>query len=146
MLMGAVWIYGSAELSQLSSIAVIGPGVFVSLIGAGLVIVGAVLTFQFASSSDTSFQEAPEDGAETAPFSLRPLLIALALVALPVFLMKDVGFPITAAIVFAGVAFAFGSRRLILDFLIGALISVISWFLFHRLGVDLGGFLPMLGI
>src|SRR3546814_10521217 len=53
MLMGALWIYGSTKLSQFSSIALVGPGVFVTLIGVGLVLSGAVLVFQMVRSPPT---------------------------------------------------------------------------------------------
>jgi putative tricarboxylic transport membrane protein len=144
MLLGGLWIYGSTGLSQLSSIAGIGPGVFVTLIGIGLVLCGATLVFQMVLSADGPAPP-PEDGAEIAPFRPGAFAVALLAVAAPLVLMKQVGFPVTAAIVFAGVTYAFGSRRVVKDFLIGAVLSVVSWFLFHWLGVDLGGFLPLLG-
>lgn len=145
MLLGALWIYGSMGLSQLSSIAVIGPGVFVTLIGLGLVACGATLVFQMVRSADGMAAPA-EDGAETVPFRPAPFVVALIAIAAPIVLMTRVGFPLTAALVFAGVTYAFGSRRPVMDLLIGAALSVTSWFLFHWLGVDLGGFFPLLGI
>ena len=46
MALGGVWLYGASNLQQSSSIAGIGPGVFVTLIGIGLVVCGVVLVFQ----------------------------------------------------------------------------------------------------
>src|SRR3546814_1331917 len=111
--MVAVWIYGSTKLSQFSSSALVGPGVFVTLIGVGLVLSGAVLVFQMVRSPPTL--GGAEDGAETSPFRPPAFLTALIAVAAPIVIMKPLGFPLAASIVFSGVTFAFGSRRLFMD-------------------------------
>jgi putative tricarboxylic transport membrane protein len=61
-------------------------------------------------------------------------------------LRTSVGFPLTAALIFAAVAHAFGSRRTLFDLVVGAALSSTSWLVFSWLGVDLGGFLPLLHI
>jgi putative tricarboxylic transport membrane protein len=144
MLVGVLWIYGSTELSQLSSIALIGPGVFVTVIGIGLVLCGVALIFQMVISPPSI--EPAEDGSDVAPFRPSSFATALVSVTLPIAIMKPLGFPLTASLVFCGITFAFGSRSVIKDLLIGAALSVTSWFVFRWLGVDLGGFFPLLGL
>ena len=70
--------------------------------------------------------------------------IAIASLAAPLVLMQAAGFPVTAAVVFAGVARAFGSRRPVVDILTGAVLGAVAWFFFNWLGVNLGPFLPLL--
>jgi putative tricarboxylic transport membrane protein len=124
--------------------AVIGPGFFVTAVGLALVVFGALHTAQVMLSRHEPEAADAEDGALVVPFRAGAFLTALASVAAPVLMMRVLGFPLTAALVFAGVARAFGSRRLLLDLLIGAAVSISSWFLFGWLGVNLGAFLPLL--
>jgi putative tricarboxylic transport membrane protein len=145
MALGGVWLYGASNLQQSSSIAGIGPGVFVTLIGIGLVVCGVVLVFQMVRSANDLAAPA-EDGAAKTQFQTIPFVTALVAVALPILLMTSIGFPLTAALIFAAVAHAFGSRRTLFDLVVGAVLSCTSWLLFSWLGVDLGGFLPLLHI
>jgi len=145
MALGGVWLYGASNLQQSSSIAGIGPGVFVTLIGIGLVVCGVVLVFQMVRSANDLAAPA-EDGAVKTQFQTIPFVTALVAVALPILLMSSIGFPLTAALIFAAVAHAFGSRRTLFDLVVGAVLSCTSWLLFSWLGVDLGGFLPLLHI
>jgi putative tricarboxylic transport membrane protein len=143
--LGGLWLYGSSSLSQWSSIAGIGPGVFVTLIGVGLIACGVVLVFEMTRCAIGPATSA-EEGAEKSSFNALPFVTAIVALASPIVLMTSIGFPLTAALIFAGVTHAFGSRRTLFDFLIGAVMSVTCWFIFRSLGVDLGGFLPLIGI
>lgn len=144
MAMGAVWLYGAASLPQTAQYAAIGPGLFVTAIGAGLVVLGAVLTLQIARGEQFAPQDS-EDAMSDAPADWRALAMAVAAAALPLLTIRQLGFPLTATLVFALVARAFGSRRPVLDLAIGLAISLLAYFGFIRLGVSLGGFLPLLG-
>ncbi len=144
MAIGAVWLYGAAALPQTAQHAGIGPGLFVTAIGAALVVLGAALTVQIARGEQFSPQDS-EDAMSDAPADSVALVTAVAAAALPLFMIRQLGFPLTATLVFALVARAFGSRRLVLDLAIGLALSLIAYFGFVRLGVSLGGFLPVLG-
>lgn len=143
--MGSVWLYGASTLSQSSSISGVGPGIFVTMIGIALIVCGVVLVFQMSLSVNVPAALA-EDGAEKTPFQAVPFLTALVAVASPTLLMTSVGFPLTAALIFAAVTHAFGSRRILFDLAVGAVLSSTSWFLFRWLGVELGSFLPLLRV
>ena len=141
--MGSVWLYGASTLSQSSSISGVGPGIFVTLIGVALIVCGVVLVVQLSRAVDDRAALA-EDGEEKTPFQAVPFVTALVAVASPTLLMTSIGFPLTAALIFAAVTHAFGSRRILFDLAVGAVLSSTSWFVFRWLGVELGSFLPLL--
>lgn len=143
--MGAVWLYGAAQLPQGARYAAVGPGLFVTIAGAGLVILGIMLIIQIARGEDFAPQDA-EDAAANAPMDKVAFITALVAAGLPVLLMKPLGLPFTAMVSFTLVARAFGSRVLLLDIAIGAALGGLAWFLFSRLGLQLGPFFPPLGM
>jgi putative tricarboxylic transport membrane protein len=142
---GIVWLIGAARLPQGAQYAQIGPGLFVTLIGAALVLLGILLTVQIARGERFEPQDA-EDAVANAPASPSALLTAVAAAALPLLTIRWLGFPLTGMLSFALVARAFGSRRLLLDLALGLGLSVLAWYGFTLLGVTLGSFLPILGI
>jgi putative tricarboxylic transport membrane protein len=143
--MGGVWLYGASTLSQSSSISGVGPGIFVTLIGVALIVCGVVLVFQMSRAVNVPAALA-EDGAEKTAFQAVPFMTALVAVASPILLMTSVGFPLTATLIFAAVTHAFGSRRILFDLAVGAVLSSTSWFVFRWLGVELGSFFPLLRV
>ena len=116
-----------------------------TLIGVALIVCGVVLVFQMSRAVNVPAAPA-EDGAEKTPFQAVPFVTALVAVASPMWLMTSVGFPLTAALIFAAVTRAFGSRRILFDLAVGAVLSSTSWFVFRWLGVELGSFLPLLRV
>ena len=141
---GLIWLYGAASLPQGAQYARIGPGLFVTLIGAVLVVLGAILLWQIAHGETFSPQDA-EDAMAHAPADIPALLTAAAAAAVPLLTMRPLGFPITAALAFALVTRAFGSRRILLDLVIGALLGALVYFGFIQLGVGLGPLFPPFG-
>jgi putative tricarboxylic transport membrane protein len=140
---GAVWLAGAAPLAQTAQYARIGPGLFVTIVGAGLVALGAMLLVQIARGEEFSAQDS-EDAAAGAPADWRAFATAIAAAAAPLLTMRPLGFPLTGALSFALVARALGSRRLALDLTIGLLLGSLAYLGFARLGVTLGGFFPPL--
>lgn len=145
MAMGAIWIYGAMQLPQGARYAAVGPGLFPTIAGAGLLILGAILTTQIARGEKFRPQDA-EDADSTASMDRVAFFTALLAAATPIVTMVPLGLPVTATISFALVARAFGSRRWILDLVVGAILASLAWFLFSRLGLQLGRFFPPLGI
>lgn len=139
---GAVWIYGAASLPQRAQYAQIGPGLFVTLIGVALIVLGALLLIQIAQGERFAAQET-EDAMADAAADWKAFFLAVAAVTLPLLTMRPLGFPLTAAFSFTLIARSFGSRRIIVDFLAGLALGAIAYFGFAQLGVTLGGFLPV---
>lgn len=142
--LGGVWLYGASQLSQTAQYAVIGPGLALTVIGIGLVALGAVLLWQISRGEEFAPQDA-EDAMANAPADRIAFWTATAAAGIPVLVMPLIGFPLTAALSFTLVTRAFGSRRIAFDLVIGFVIGMVCFFGFEQLGIDLGGFIPLLG-
>lgn len=146
ILFGALWLYQSfANLPQLAQYAELGPGFTVSLIGAGLVLLGLILIWQISRGESFESQEG-EDVDASQGASWPALGLAVAGAALPLLTMQHLGFAITAAFSFMLVTRALGSRRLVMDAAIGLVLGLLCWYGFGKLGVPLGDFVPLLGV
>ena len=62
----------------------------------------------------------------------------------PALTIEILGLPLTAMLSFMLVARAFGSKRTVLDLIIGFIVGSFSWYLFSILGLQLGDFFPLL--
>jgi putative tricarboxylic transport membrane protein len=143
--LGCVCLYGASGLPQGARYAAVGPGLFVTVAGGGLVVLGLILLVQIARGERFEPQDA-EDASGNERADPKALAFALVAAVVPVFTMEPLGLPITALISFVLVARAFGSRRILLDVVSGAGLGIAAWLLFTRLGLQLGGFLPIAGI
>ncbi len=142
--LGAVWLWGASGLPQGARYAAVGPGLMVTVAGAGLVLLGVLLTYQIWRGERFEPQDA-EDAAANAPMDKLAFATAALAVALPVVMMRPLGMPFTALVSFMLVARAFGSRRWWLDLIVGSILAVLVYFLFTLLGLQLGRFFPPLG-
>jgi putative tricarboxylic transport membrane protein len=143
--MGCVCLYGTTSLPQGARYSAVGPGMFVTIAGGGLIILGILLLIQIARGEKFEPQDA-EDAAGDEKANPVALALATAAAIVPIFTMNPLGLPITAMLSFTLVARSFGSRKSWLDAIYGALLGIASWFLFTRLGLQLGGFLPIAGL
>ena len=145
VLFGAVWVYGALQLSITDRLSGIGPGAFVLAIGLALVVLGLLLLWQIARGERFE-AESSEDALADAPVSYPALGMVLVALFLPTVVMSRLGFPLTGMISYTLVARALGSRNLLLNAAIGLILSAVCWYGFEKLGVQLGGFLPLLKI
>lgn len=142
ILFGGICLYASSTLSLGAQYAAIGPGLFVALVGVGLVLLGVLLLIQMRRGTAFDDEERAQDpGMDKAAF-----FTALLACVIPALAMESLGLPLTAAVAFMLVARAFGSRRIVLDLVAGVVLGAACWYLFSRLGLQLGGFLPLAGV
>lgn len=141
---GAICLQQAYGLPRASGYAGVGPADFVMLVGAVLIVLGLVLLAQIARGDSFDPQEAESAEAGARP-SRKAFAFAAAGAAIPLLTMRPLGFPLTAMLAFALVTHAFGSRRVVLDCAIGLALGAICWLGFSRLGVTLGGALPLAG-
>jgi putative tricarboxylic transport membrane protein len=143
VIMGAVWLWGGLSLPQGARYAAVGPGLMVTVVGIGLIVLGLVLAVQIRRGESFEPQDA-EDAAANASMDKVAFFTALAAALLPLLAIGTIGMPLTATLCFALVCRSFGSRRILLDLVWGALLAGIAWYLFTRLGLQLGRFFPPL--
>ncbi|HLU14985.1 MAG TPA: tripartite tricarboxylate transporter TctB family protein [Burkholderiaceae bacterium] len=142
ILLGSVCLFASSSLTLSARYSAIGPGMFVALVGVGLLLLGVLLLLQMARGTAFDDDErALDPGMDKGPFFT---VVAAAIV--PSLTMERLGLPITAAIAFMLVAHALGSRRGALDIIVGFTLGSACWLLFSWLGLQLGGFLPLAGV
>jgi putative tricarboxylic transport membrane protein len=135
--LGALWLYGATLLPQTAAYAKIGPGLYLTIVGIGLIALGVLLAVQIARGV-TFDQQDSEDAMADAPAHWPSFFTAVAGAAVPLYTMQRFGFVLTAALMFALTTRAFGSRKLLLDIAIGAVVAAVAWYGFRLLGVDLG--------
>jgi putative tricarboxylic transport membrane protein len=141
-IMGCVWLNGARGIASTTNYVGLGPAAIVVAVGIGLTLLGIILIVQ-ALRGDLPAEAA--EGNADAPPSRPAFLMALAGVCIPLATIRWLGFPLSAMLAFTLVTHAFGSRRTLLDLAIGAILASAAWFGFSRLGISLGGFLPLLG-
>jgi len=141
ILLGAVCLYASSRLSLGAQYAGIGPGLFVAVVGLGLMALGVLLLVQMARG--TAFDD--EERAQDPGMDKRAFFTVLVASVVPALAMEPLGLPLTATLSFMLVARAFGSRRIVMDLVCGFVLGSACWFLFSKLGLQLGGFLPLAG-
>ena len=140
---GLVWLYGALSLPQAATYAVVGPGLFPAVIGGGLVLLGVLLFVAIARGERFEPQDA-EDADASRPPSRAAFWTTVVAGAVPVFVIRPLGFPVAATLAFALTARAFGSRRVVLDLGVGLVLGIACWALFSRLlGLSLPGFPPL---
>lgn len=143
--LGALCLWGSSSLPGASRYSGIGPGAFAMAIGAALVLLGLLLAYQIFRGETFEAQGAENADADS-PMNPAAFGLALAAAALPIVTLKFLGLPLAAMFSFALVARSFGSRTLVRDLATGLILGACSWFLFDRLGLQLGGFFPPAGV
>lgn len=110
--------------------ATVGPAFFPLLVALGLAGNAAALFWQTLRGRVSADQWLKHDMA--------PMLIVLAGLVLQMALLTTAGWIVATTLLFATVARAFGSRRIVLDLLIGFLLSAASFYMFNEvLGLSL---------
>ena len=114
----------------------VGPRIFPYVIGAGMIVL-AVLLAVATARGDVAEGEEGEDVDLTTPADWVTVGKLVGVLLLNVVLVNVVGWAITGALLFAGAAWALGSRTLVRDLIVGVVLSVGSWYFFWSLDVPL---------
>jgi putative tricarboxylic transport membrane protein len=97
---------------------------FVSLVGLGLI--ANVLRGKYG------VPEGDEPGDTYTPLNWKTMAIVASAIGLHVILLETAGYVIAATVCFWGVAYAFGSRKILKDLVISAVFAVIVYFSFSK--------------
>ena len=115
----------------------VGPRVFPYVIGTGMVVLSVLLAVATARG-DVAESEPGEDIDLTTPPDWLTVGKLVGVLVLNLLLVNLLGWAVTGALLFAGSAWALGSRTVLRDLLVGAVLSVSSWYFFYvALGVPL---------
>jgi putative tricarboxylic transport membrane protein len=112
----------------------VGPRVFPYVIGTGMILL-AVLLAVATARRDVAEGEAGEDIDLTSPADWITVGKLVAVLVLNMLFVNLLGWAVTGALLFAGCAWALGSRTLLRDVIVGAVLSVSSWYFFY-VGLD----------
>jgi putative tricarboxylic transport membrane protein len=134
---GAYILYDASTLSPAFSDQPVQPSAFPYVIGGGLLVLAALLALA-AARGDVPEAEEGEDVDLTVQADWPTVAKLVAVFALNIALIDFLGWAITGAFLFAGTAWVLGSRRHVFDIVIGALLSVGTWYGFYvGLGVPI---------
>lgn len=145
--LGGYFAYGAFNISVAQSYSRVGPRFFPFLVAAGLLLCGALLLVQ-ALRGVTAPPEQGEDVDLDVPPDYRAVAVIGASLAAYVLLLEPLGFVLASALLFWGVATAFGSRAWLRDPLVGLVLALAVYLAFTRLlGLRLpAGILAPLGL
>ncbi|WP_092529952.1 tripartite tricarboxylate transporter TctB family protein [Amycolatopsis arida] len=117
----------------------IGPKAMPVVVGSLLLLV-SVLLARDVLRGGRGAAEAGEDVDLRTPTDWRTVLLLAGAFLANAALIDLVGFPISSAVLFWGACYALGSRNLVRDPLVAAVVAVLTWVLFNELlGVPLPG-------
>src|SRR5688572_24933882 len=115
----------------------VGPRVFPYVVGGAMIVLAVVLAVATARG-DVAEGEEGEDIDLTTPIDWPTVGKLIGILVLNLLLVNILGWAVTGALLFAGCAWALGSRTLLRDLIVGAVLSVASWYFFYvGLGVPL---------
>jgi putative tricarboxylic transport membrane protein len=136
LLLGAFVAVETALLRTGPGYAAIGPKLFPWLVAAGLLLVGVALLYEARAGA-----VAHPAGFE---LDLPPTLVVTGGLVLQMVLIRPLGFVIATAVLFVAIAYALGSRRVLVNAAIGVVLCALTYVAFTR---GLGLVLPagMLG-
>lgn len=130
LLLAILVVEETFSLSAPTQQATIGPAFFPLLIAVGLAVNAAALFCQALRGKVLEEQWLKHD--------ITPVLIVLAGLIVQMALLTTTGWIVATTLLFATVARAFGSRRVVLDLLIGFVLSAASFYIFNEvLGLSL---------
>ena len=123
--------FDAARMQVPPSYAKVGPQIFPYAIALGLAICGLKLGYD-------AWRGAWLDSEEIEPAGWKAMAIPAVALLAQVYLFKPLGFVICASVVFLAVAYAFGSRRILRDGLIGVAVALAAYAAFtYGLGLSL---------
>lgn len=133
-LVGAYTIYDATTLT-VGFADPVGPQAFPYAIGGVMVLLGGLLALATARGDRPQAEEGEDVDLTLSP-DWTTVLKLVAVFVVNIVLVDRLGWAVTGAILFAGCTWALGSRTIVKDVLIGAVLSVGSWYFFY-VGLDI---------
>jgi putative tricarboxylic transport membrane protein len=135
---GAFIIYDALSLpGGFAKVDPVGPKLFPMVIGIGLLVLAVILAIAIPRGSKGE-ADAGEDIDPDLPSDWRTVGLLVAIFVAMILLVNPLGWAIAGALMFAACATVLGSRRYLRNILIGAVLSVGSFYAFYSgLGIPL---------
>lgn len=135
---GAFVIYDGLTLEEgFAKVDPVGPTMFPVVIGVVLIVLAIVLAIAIPRGS-VGEADAGEDVDPDAPADWRTVGLLVGIFVATIVLVNPLGWAITGALLFAGTATVLGSRHYVRNIVIGAVLSVGSFYAFYSgLGIPL---------
>ena len=135
---GGFLIYDALRLGEgFAKVDPIGPRFFPIAVGVGLLIAAAIMAIAIPRGSKGE-AEAGEDIDPNAPSDWRTVALLVALFVAVIVLVNPLGWVIAGTLLFAGATTVLGSRRYVLNVVIGVALATISFYAFYSgLGIPL---------
>ncbi len=136
---GAAVVWQTTQVRISPAYATVGPRTIPYIVGGGLVLVGLWLLVEALRGGGTAVPSADsEDVDPTLPTDWRTVGLLAAALLVYLVLIEPAGFILASTALFAGAAFAMGSRRPVRDFPLGLVLATALYLGFTRgLGLDL---------
>jgi len=135
---GGFLIYDALTLDAgFAKVDPIGPRFFPLAIGTILIVLAVILAIAIPGGS-VGEADAGEDVDPNSPGDWRTVAILVALFVAVIVLVQPLGWVITGTLLFAGAATILGNRHYVRNIVIGAVLSLISFYAFYSgLGIPL---------
>jgi len=121
------WDTSRMDIPQGSSI--VSPQTFPYIVAAFTSFVGLLLLLDVLRGNHGT-PDGDEPGDPLIPVNYKTLLIVALAISLHVVLLETAGYIIAATVCFLGVAYGFGSRKILKDFLVSLAFAVVVYFSF----------------
>ena len=138
VVVGAFLVYDALTLpGGYAKVDPVGPKLFPVAIGVGLIVLSAILAVAIPRGSKGE-ADAGEDIDPDMPSDWRTVGLLVGIFVAMILLVNPLGWAISGALMFAGCATVLGSRHYVRNALIGAVLSVGSFYAFYSgLGIPL---------
>jgi len=138
VVLGVVILVDTQDIRVPKAFSSVGPRVVPTIVGWGLVVIGAWYAIEVFFGRTTAPTGDSEDADPTLPADWGVLgMLAVVLVAYAA-LIRPAGFVLASTVLFAGAAFAMGSRMVLRDIAFGIVIAAAAYYAFTEwLGIRL---------
>ena len=129
MLIGAMVVFETQSIAETQGYSQVGPRLFPYIIGTGLTLCGAVLTWHaiLGGWRDVPLDQPGHDAPDWMAWAIVSVGIVLHMV-----LIGWAGFIIASTLMFVLIARGFGSKHAVRDAAVGLALAVAAYFLFTR--------------
>lgn len=136
--MGVLVIINASQIpTSFAQRGPVGPSVVPIVVGVGLLVAAALLTFEVLRGRVAVPEEGEDIDVNTAT-NWQSILVLIASLLANTVLIAPLGWPISGAILFWGSAFALGNRSYLRNLVVALVISIGSYLVFAKvLGVEL---------